>query len=180
MYEDEANIFGMSGRIGRGRALMTYIVASLVVWSASLILFLIPVDLHWIEFKTFVPHRIIFYWPSGTAGGLSWILFASYLALLILVYWVMAAAAVKRLHDRGRSGKWVAIYLGVFGFDTLISLLTLEVGEGTKLAIDFLELPLFVGLALFGVWGMCEVFLLPPRDEASDAVDIRTVGGLGR
>ncbi|MET3842921.1 uncharacterized membrane protein YhaH (DUF805 family) [Bradyrhizobium sp. OAE829] len=68
----------------------------------------------------------------------------------VLLLWVFFATSVKRLHDRGRSGWWMATLVVFSGpFDQLTDWLP-----------DVLGLLLAICILVLWVWGMIELFFL--------------------
>ena len=72
-------------------------------------------------FKVALPNMIVIAMglliaiPMAKLDGLAhWLGVGIALVSLTLVIWITAAAVVKRLHDRGRSGTWLVLYGGIY------------------------------------------------------------------
>jgi uncharacterized membrane protein YhaH (DUF805 family) len=154
------NPFSFKGRIGLGRLWLTLILTSI----ASVILdFTIPIAQHKITFGSF--SSFTFAVPVEPITTHSWLLFVVRFAITIPLAWILVAAIVKRLHDHGRSGKWLLIFVSVvagnMGLDALLSYL----GLPHWLAVTVLVITL-VPMCFFGLVGMLEIFLFPGRRPA--------------
>ena len=103
------NPFSFRGRIGRLRFLLTIVVAQLV----QLATFFVPVERHIVVGTVPIGGLFLYSTPIEPVNARSWAFFALFYLMAIGAFWVFAAAAVRRLHDLGYSGWWVAVVLAV-------------------------------------------------------------------
>jgi uncharacterized membrane protein YhaH (DUF805 family) len=81
--------------------------------------------------------------------------------LLPVTVWIMIAASIRRLHDRNKSGWWLAIFVAPL----YVALFLVEIWSGNGAAIDLgLVLVTVAGLVLT-VWGWVEIGFLRGRTE---------------
>jgi uncharacterized membrane protein YhaH (DUF805 family) len=162
-----AYLFGFKGCIGRGPMWLIYFGATLVD--------LIP-----------IPNGLIFreldFRSFGALGGTvdivypqfvspvtytDWALITGYFVLMFAALWIVVAAAVKRLHDRGRTGKWLALVFGGMVLETEIQLVMRGMGRDF-IPLDVVDLILFATICIVGTLGMFEIFLLSGRYSRYD------------
>jgi uncharacterized membrane protein YhaH (DUF805 family) len=95
--------------------------------------------------------------PVTVAG---WLFLASYGVAVLGAFWIFAATMTKRLHDRGRSGKWLLpLVIGlsaVIGFSYLLSRT-----DARFMPLDIANLIFFAVVTIFGCWLMLEMAFLP-------------------
>src|SRR5262245_35636125 len=136
------NPFSFAGRIGRARMWLIMIVANLVGVALSVF----PVSSRKVVLGT--SSSITYAIPLEPVTAESWILLAVFYLITIALYWVVAATMVKRLHDRGRSGKWVAyVFAGLVVFTALEAVLS-PLGPAFEIAVVILFMP----VAMVGAW----------------------------
>jgi uncharacterized membrane protein YhaH (DUF805 family) len=136
---------------------LTMIVVGVI--EGALSFFPFPVSAHKVVLSPF--SSITYPIPMKPVTAQSWGLLAVFYLLTIALFWVIAAAMVKRLHDRGRSGKWVAYFFGALAvflaLDALLSLL----GPAFEVA----SMIFFAPLALLGALGSLEMFFAPSSES---------------
>jgi uncharacterized membrane protein YhaH (DUF805 family) len=122
--------FSFNGKIGRAHLWLTLVVASVIGMISDLVF---PVSEHKIVLSNFGGYgesSIRYATPVEPVTILSWITFGASCLIAILLFLAINAGVVKRLHDLGQSGKWVAFFYG-----TVVIVTALEV------ALPFLGIP---------------------------------------
>lgn len=167
--------FSFNGRMGRAQFWLTMIVGS----SLAAALDAFPVKSHrWMlsTFGGFGESYIDYATPSEPVTVQSWVVLAAFYLLMAALYWVFFAAMVQRLHDLGRSGKWVPAVVG--------ALLTIQAVEavfsrpGQPITIlEVAELIFMAPFCFIGAFGMLAMMFVPcaspSHTDGLDASDMR-------
>jgi uncharacterized membrane protein YhaH (DUF805 family) len=100
-------LFSFEGRINRGK----FWLAPLI-WFATLYSFMTIFS--WVMIGIMLATGI----HSVSSETMPWAFFLPGFPLLVIFVWLFAATTIKRLHDRGKSGWWLAVFflgLGLLG-----------------------------------------------------------------
>jgi uncharacterized membrane protein YhaH (DUF805 family) len=166
-----ADLFSFEGCIGRMEYLGTLFALSIL----GIPLLLIPVTSHFVATGfSFAEYAT----PMEPVTPLSWAFFAAFYLLQTVAYWISFAAIVKRLHDLGRSGKWVLVVVGGLVIGIVVDAI------GSRLAsplsahvLKIVAAIVLVPTALLGAWGAFEMAVMPGyagnRYDKLPANDIR-------
>ena len=128
----------LAGRDTRGAYWIAVVAAWLGIMAASILMF----------FAGGV-------WAANApaAGAGDWVAFGIFVAAVLYAVWVMVAAAVRRLHDRGKSGWWsVPLLIVPLAVNEAINFQT----RGQADLDLYQQIAVYVTLAL-GIWGFIEI-----------------------
>ncbi len=157
-----SDLFRFSGRIGRRPLWLTFVIGSIVLHTLPKP---VPMTVHEISWaKGF--DRFTYETPAGSLSLTGWILMVAYVSAIILIYWAMTAAMTKRLRDRGRSAKWLALLVGGITLQAVLGWLLDKLSFPFQQAID---MALLAPIALLGLWLMAEMVLLPTAKPTANA-----------
>jgi uncharacterized membrane protein YhaH (DUF805 family) len=155
--------FSFSGRIGRMRLWLTLIIAG-VINIVSEVIF--PVSEHYISSSSlgnFGGFAVRYATPIEPMTIRGWIVLGTFYLFQIAITWVFAAAIVKRLHDRGQSGVWLAVFFGAFVAIIIPQAVSPFFGIPT-LAVDIVTLIIFIPVGILGIWGTFSLLFLRARN----------------
>ena len=122
---------------------------------------------------------LLFYLACGAYAAVAILLYASLgdpepgeapLALILALLPGMAAifsATVRRLHDRGRSGSWLAIFFVPAPLALWLGSLLFKSGVLTPDRFDTVFVPVFLTASIPLVWGGVEIFFVPGTSGAN-------------
>jgi uncharacterized membrane protein YhaH (DUF805 family) len=167
-----AYLFGFKGCIGRGQMWLIYLLAGLVEFVPA------PngLEIREVRFRSLgaLGGEGHFAYPQivGPVTGMDWVMMVGYFILLVGAIWIIAAAMVKRLHDRGRSGKWLVVFFGGLTLGTVISVSLRNTGSWF-IPLDIFNLIFSIALCAIGVFGAFEIFVMPGRNSRNDSATDR-------
>lgn len=150
--------FSFRGSIGRGQLWATLLPAGAVELAASAI----PVTRHHMVLSTYGgsgESYVDYATPAEPVTWLSWAFFAAFTVIMVAVFWATAAAMVKRLHDVGRSGKWVAIVFGGLALSTAIAAAPSLSNAPAPIA-NIASIVVLIPTCLLGVFGLFQMMVV--------------------
>jgi len=149
------DLFAFRGRIGRGTMWAVYLMCCGLLGLFIPFVFIL---------QTKLPRPMRFFdgtalwWPASHSGKAIVVLSA---AVVVVIFVALLAAVVKRLHDRGKSAWWLALFYGVPAvFFVAILFLGWPPGHafpGQAVVVSML----FVASWLLALWYIIEILFLP-------------------
>jgi len=81
-------------------------------------------------------------------------------AIVILNMWINLAVSVKRLHDRNRTGWWIAVLYVVLSVAIVLGVVTLMQPEGQREPLNMLAVTAVVAVSYLMIWLFIEIGFL--------------------
>ncbi len=162
------NPFSFRGEIGRARMWFTLFGVTILGVATELL----PVSQQTLLLSTYGGYgrsTISYFTPLEPITLQNWAWLAVSYALVGVLFWLLAAAAVRRLHDLGRSGKWVGYFFAGFVASSLLEAAFARPGAPLS-TFDIVSMVLFVPFYAIGTWGFFEMLFIRGYRDRRTAV----------